>query len=65
MKIGVLLFQRVCGAMLRTLEEHAAQNCPQFRWAEFTVPLEPDHSAIQQSFQHHAEVFVGMSLRMF
>ena len=45
--------------MLRTLEEHAAQSRAQLRWTEFAVSLEPDHSAIQQPFQHHAEVFGG------
>ena len=50
--------------MLRTLEEQMAQNCAQLRWAEFAIPLEPDYCAIEQPFQHHAEVFAEISLRM-
>jgi len=45
--------------MLRTLKEDAAQSCTQLRWAEFAIPFEPDYRAIQQPFQHHAEVLAG------
>jgi len=45
--------------MLRTLDEQATQNCAQLRWAEVATSFVPDHGAIQQPFQHHAEVFAG------